>query len=93
MKQCLKCWTGRRIFLHFEAVDSAFFAWVNGVPVGYRLVMQNFSHKLRLLLLLTLYRTCFRLALPYLGWYLTSPLDEKWFKHKLLGELGIREQI
>ncbi|XP_027114160.1 uncharacterized protein LOC113760377 [Coffea eugenioides] len=28
-------WEGRRIFLHFEAVDSAFFAWVNGVPVGY----------------------------------------------------------
>ncbi|CAN4076190.1 unnamed protein product [Withania somnifera] len=26
---------GRRIFLHFEAVDSAFYAWVNGVPVGY----------------------------------------------------------
>lgn len=28
-------WTGRRVFLHFEAVDSAFFAWVNGVKVGY----------------------------------------------------------
>ncbi|CAI9102953.1 OLC1v1001355C1 [Oldenlandia corymbosa var. corymbosa] len=28
-------WEGRRIFLHFEAVDSAFFAWVNGVLVGY----------------------------------------------------------
>lgn len=28
--------TGRRIFLHFEAVDSAFCAWINGVPVGYR---------------------------------------------------------
>nr|XP_009775632.1 PREDICTED: beta-galactosidase-like [Nicotiana sylvestris]XP_009775633.1 PREDICTED: beta-galactosidase-like [Nicotiana sylvestris]XP_009775634.1 PREDICTED: beta-galactosidase-like [Nicotiana sylvestris] len=28
-------WEGRRIFLHFEAVDSAFYAWVNGVPVGY----------------------------------------------------------
>lgn len=28
--------TGRRILLHFEAVDSAFCAWVNGVPVGYR---------------------------------------------------------
>jgi hypothetical protein len=22
--------------LHFEAVDSAFIAWVNGVPIGYR---------------------------------------------------------
>ncbi|GAB4852088.1 hypothetical protein Ancab_016278 [Ancistrocladus abbreviatus] len=28
-------WKGRRIFLHFEAVDSAFHAWLNGVPVGY----------------------------------------------------------
>lgn len=28
--------TGRRIFLHFEAVDSAFCAWINGVSVGYR---------------------------------------------------------
>ncbi|XP_062093159.1 uncharacterized protein LOC133798723 [Humulus lupulus] len=28
-------WKGRRIFLHFEAVDSAFFAWINGVLVGY----------------------------------------------------------
>lgn len=28
--------TGRRIFLHFEAVDSAFCVWINGVPVGYR---------------------------------------------------------
>lgn len=31
--------TGRRIFLHFEAVDSAFYAWVNGVPIGYRFVL------------------------------------------------------
>ncbi|XP_059651992.1 uncharacterized protein LOC132299418 isoform X1 [Cornus florida] len=30
-----KEWKGRRIFLHFEAVDSAFHAWINGVPVGY----------------------------------------------------------
>ncbi|KAF8642100.1 hypothetical protein HU200_067357 [Digitaria exilis] len=30
-----KEWKGRRILLHFEAVDSAFFAWVNGVPIGY----------------------------------------------------------
>ncbi|KAK1279060.1 hypothetical protein QJS04_geneDACA016592 [Acorus gramineus] len=28
-------WRGRHILLHFEAVDSAFFAWVNGIPVGY----------------------------------------------------------
>ncbi|KAK2983069.1 hypothetical protein RJ640_006456 [Escallonia rubra] len=28
-------WEGRRILLHFEAVDSAFHAWLNGVPVGY----------------------------------------------------------
>ncbi|KAH7536772.1 hypothetical protein FEM48_Zijuj03G0021900 [Ziziphus jujuba var. spinosa] len=28
-------WKGRRILLHFQAVDSAFFAWINGVPVGY----------------------------------------------------------
>lgn len=30
-----KEWEGRRIFLHFEAVDSAFFVWVNGHPTGY----------------------------------------------------------
>ncbi|XP_078178746.1 glycoside hydrolase family 2 protein isoform X1 [Carex rostrata] len=30
-----KEWKGRRILLHFEAVDSAYFAWVNGVLVGY----------------------------------------------------------
>ncbi|XP_073014816.1 LOW QUALITY PROTEIN: uncharacterized protein [Primulina eburnea] len=28
-------WEGRRIFLHLEAVDSSFFAWVNGHPTGY----------------------------------------------------------
>ncbi|KAL4203703.1 hypothetical protein AMTRI_Chr01g129290 [Amborella trichopoda] len=28
-------WNGRRILLHFEAVDSAFQAWINGVPIGY----------------------------------------------------------
>ncbi|KAJ8774000.1 hypothetical protein K2173_009431 [Erythroxylum novogranatense] len=33
--QIPKEWQGRRILLHFEAVDSAFCAWVNGVPVGY----------------------------------------------------------
>ncbi|PIA48132.1 hypothetical protein AQUCO_01400605v1 [Aquilegia coerulea] len=30
-----KEWKGRRVFLHFEAVDSAFHVWVNGIPVGY----------------------------------------------------------
>ncbi|CAI0461856.1 unnamed protein product, partial [Linum tenue] len=33
--QIPKEWEGRRIFLHFEAVDSAFIAWINGMPVGY----------------------------------------------------------
>jgi beta-galactosidase len=28
-------WTGRRVFLHFDGVDSAFYAWVNGRKVGY----------------------------------------------------------
>ncbi|MCO5569308.1 hypothetical protein L7F22_023020 [Adiantum nelumboides] len=28
-------WTGRRIFLSFEAVDSAFYVWINGTLVGY----------------------------------------------------------
>lgn len=28
--------TGRRILLHFEAVDSAFHVWINGTLVGYR---------------------------------------------------------
>lgn len=42
--------TGRRIFLHFEAVDSAFYTWVNGVPVGYRFV--NASLLISLLLIL-----------------------------------------
>ncbi|XLT06049.1 hypothetical protein HN51_044798 [Arachis hypogaea] len=30
-----KEWEGRRILLHFEAVDSAFCAWINGHPIGY----------------------------------------------------------
>ncbi|OVA04094.1 Beta galactosidase small chain/ domain 5 [Macleaya cordata] len=30
-----KEWKDRRVFLHFEAVDSAFYAWVNGIPIGY----------------------------------------------------------
>ena len=28
-------WTGRRIFIHFDGVDSAFYLWVNGKKVGY----------------------------------------------------------
>ncbi|XP_024380788.1 uncharacterized protein [Physcomitrium patens] len=28
-------WTGRRLFLNFEAVDSAFYVWVNGAKIGY----------------------------------------------------------
>ncbi|KAI3919831.1 hypothetical protein MKW98_001087, partial [Papaver atlanticum] len=31
-------WKNCRIFLHFKAVDSAFYAWVNGVSIGYRSV-------------------------------------------------------
>jgi len=28
-------WAGRQVLLHFDGVDSAFYAWVNGVKVGY----------------------------------------------------------
>jgi beta-galactosidase len=28
-------WAGRRVFLHFAGVDSAFYLWVNGTKVGY----------------------------------------------------------
>lgn len=28
-------WDGRRVYLHFAGVDSAFYVWVNGVKVGY----------------------------------------------------------
>ena len=28
-------WRDRQVFLHFDGVDSAFYVWVNGVPVGY----------------------------------------------------------
>lgn len=28
-------WNGRRVLLHFAGVDSAFYAWVNGVKIGY----------------------------------------------------------
>ena len=30
-----EAWTGQRIFLHFEGVDSACIVWVNGQEVGY----------------------------------------------------------
>jgi beta-galactosidase len=28
-------WKGRKVYLHFAGVDSAFYAWVNGVKIGY----------------------------------------------------------
>jgi beta-galactosidase len=28
-------WDGRRVFVHFDGVDSAFYLWVNGVKVGF----------------------------------------------------------
>lgn len=28
-------WAGRRVLLHFDGVDSAFYVWVNGAKVGY----------------------------------------------------------
>ena len=28
-------WTGRRVFIHFDGVDSAFYLWVNGARVGF----------------------------------------------------------
>lgn len=28
-------WRDRQVFLHFDGVDSAFYVWVNGLPVGY----------------------------------------------------------
>jgi len=28
-------WAGRRVFIHFDGVDSAFYLWVNGVRVGF----------------------------------------------------------
>ncbi|WP_347338543.1 glycoside hydrolase family 2 TIM barrel-domain containing protein [Cellulomonas sp. WB94] len=31
-----EAWDGRRTFLHFDGVESAFYVWVNGVKVGYR---------------------------------------------------------
>lgn len=29
-------WHGRKLFVSFEAVDSAFYVWINGLKVGYR---------------------------------------------------------
>jgi beta-galactosidase len=34
-------WRGRRIFLTFDGVDSAFFVWVNGKKVGYSVNSRN----------------------------------------------------
>lgn len=28
-------WAGRRVFIHFDGVDSAFYLWVNGVQIGF----------------------------------------------------------
>ncbi len=28
-------WSGRRVFIHFDGVDSAFYLWVNGARVGF----------------------------------------------------------
>ena len=34
-------WNGRRIFLTFDGVDSAFFLWINGQKVGYSVNSRN----------------------------------------------------
>ncbi len=34
-------WSGRRIFLDFDGVDSAFYVWVNGQKVGYSVNSRN----------------------------------------------------
>src|ERR1035438_9027080 len=34
-------WSGRRIFLKFDGVDSAFFVWVNGEKAGYSVNSRN----------------------------------------------------
>ncbi len=34
-------WTGRRIFITFDGVDSAFFIWVNGKKVGFSVNSRN----------------------------------------------------
>ena len=30
-----KNWDGRRVFIHFDGVDSAFYIWCNGTRVGF----------------------------------------------------------
>ena len=34
-------WNGRRVFLTFDGVDSAFFLWINGQKVGYSVNSRN----------------------------------------------------
>ncbi len=34
-------WSGRRVFLTFDGVDSAFFLWINGQKVGYSINSRN----------------------------------------------------
>jgi len=34
-------WAGRRVFLTFDGVDSAFFVWINGEKVGYSVNSRN----------------------------------------------------
>ncbi len=34
-------WNGRRVFLNFDGVDSAFFLWINGQKVGYSVNSRN----------------------------------------------------
>ncbi|MFA7370284.1 MAG: glycoside hydrolase family 2 TIM barrel-domain containing protein, partial [Kiritimatiellales bacterium] len=34
-------WAGRRVFLSFSGVDSAFFVWINGEKVGYSVNSRN----------------------------------------------------
>ncbi len=36
-----KAWQGRRVFLTFDGVDSAFFLWINGEKVGYSVNSRN----------------------------------------------------
>lgn len=36
-----KDWDGRRIFLTFDGVDSAFYLWINGTKVGYSVNSRN----------------------------------------------------
>ncbi|HLP76955.1 MAG TPA: glycoside hydrolase family 2, partial [Candidatus Paceibacterota bacterium] len=34
-------WDGRRVFIEFDGVDSAFFLWINGEKVGYSVNSRN----------------------------------------------------